>query len=187
MSAEFDFIDRLQARTAFLAIGKSTLRNQGAPGVVRAARKYLRGIKLAEFCVKTPEEFAQVLDKHTEQLKKAFPAGADKSWGGARKALNIFLRDVVYNRPLCEHYKLANLYPWLELPLDSETYKGLKGDTAQRKAMPRKPGVKGLKPDVNEKLQEAAEAIAKRLHVNRVDLDVKYWKKNDLDGLEDNV
>ncbi len=109
MGKHFDFIDRLQARTALLAIGRSALRNQGAPGVVIAARKYLRGINLGDFAVANGLDFSAALDRHTAKLMERFPKGARNNWGAARKAMNIFLRDVLYSQPLCEQYGLHRL------------------------------------------------------------------------------
>lgn len=177
MGKRFDFIDRLQARTALLAIGRSTLRNQGAPGVVAAARRYLRVLDLRDFSVTTRVQFASALEKHTHLLMKRFPRETKDNWGAARKALNIFLRDVVYNRPLCEHHRLSHLEPWLELPLDSNAYDGLVEDSAGNYDVPAWPGVKALDRSVSAELQTIADAIAKCLNTRRVHLDVRYWRK----------
>ena len=47
----------MQGRIAELAIGTSTHRNQGAPGVVSAARKFLKQLDLAAFRTRSPERF----------------------------------------------------------------------------------------------------------------------------------
>jgi len=70
MREHFDFEDRLQARIALLAIGRSTLRNQGAPGVIAVARRYLRSLNLSEFSVSTRTEFEGVLERHTRALMR---------------------------------------------------------------------------------------------------------------------
>jgi hypothetical protein len=46
------------------------------------------------------------------------PAGA-KNWGAARKALNLVLRDILYNQYLQREYGFNRIGKWLELPLDS--------------------------------------------------------------------
>lgn len=178
----FDFIKRLQARTALLAIGRSTLRNQGAPGVVAAARKYLASMNLREFSVTTRSMFETVLEEHTQLLLTRFPRKARRNWGAARKSLNIFLRDVNYSRQLCAYYGLSPLTPWLELPLDSNTYKGLDEDSS-REIQPWR-GVKGLKPPISTDLQAVADEVAKGLAWHRVDLDVKYWRRKSIDALQ---
>ena len=44
-------IGYLGRRTAQLAIGNSTLRNQGAPGVAKAARDFLANVDIKSFSV----------------------------------------------------------------------------------------------------------------------------------------
>lgn len=179
----FDLVDRLQARVALLAIGRSALRNQGARGVVLTARKYLRSLDLREFSVRRRSEFETALDKHTRRLMNRFPNGAKGNWGAARKALNIFLRDIVYASVLAKNYRLSHLEPWLELPLDGKSYEGLAADYPGEKALPDWPGVKGLTPRVSGELQAAADVVAKKLRTFRVHLDVKYWRKEEIDAL----
>lgn len=178
----FNLIERLKVRTALLAIGRSTLRSQGAPGMVAVARRFLRNVDLKSFSVDTREQFISILNKQTELLASQFPAGGSGNWGAARKSLNIFLRDVFYCRPLCEHYKLALLEPWLEVPLDSNVHKGLLNDAAI--VIKPWPGVKALTPKVSSQLQNTASAVAECLGVARVHLDVRYWRKTALDELE---
>jgi len=184
MRQRFDFDDRLQARTALLAVSRSTLRNQGAPGVVAAARKYLRSINLSKFSVHTRAEFEAVLEKHTRLLMRRFPKKVKENWGAARKALNIFLRDVVYLRPLSARYRLSQLTPWLELPLDRNAYDGLVEDSRRGDDIPSWPGIKALDPKVSAELQTFADTMAKRLSTCRVHLDVRYWRKASIDDLE---
>jgi hypothetical protein len=178
----FEFIERLQVRTAVLAIGRSTLRSQGAPGMVFEARRFLRNIDLNLFSVGGSEQFTGVLDMQTNLLARRFPDGGRGNWGAARKSLNIFLRDVFYCRPLCEHYKLAVIEPWLEVPLDSNVHEGLLSD-ATSTVVPW-PGVKALTPAVSSQRQGIAAVIAKSLGVARVHLDVRYWRKAALDELD---
>lgn len=193
MGERFDFIDRLHARTALLAIGRSTLRNQGAPGVVDAARKYLRTMDLMDFSEAAHPGFSAALNRHTESLMSRFPGRAKGNWGAARKAINIFLRDVLYSRWLCGQYGLEKLEPLLELPLDSNVYHGLVEDWQELLSsvagrpgdcdLPDWPGVKGLRRKVSAQLQAAAGAVAGELGTSRVHLDVRYWRKGAIDEL----
>jgi hypothetical protein len=181
---KYDLPKRLQARVALLAIGRSTLRSQGAPGVIAAARRYLRDVDLGAFAtIRSRAQFEKLLEEHTRSLMKRFPSGANKSWGGARKAMNIFLRDAVYNRVLCDHYRIVHLEPLLELPLDSNTYEGLVEDSAPDQVVPGWPRLKNLDPSLNSQLQAIAQAIAKRFEIHRVHLDIKYWRKLAIDSL----
>jgi hypothetical protein len=190
MESSFDLADRLQARIALMAIGASTLRNQGAPGVVAAARRYLRQLDLGEFSVSTESAFQEVLGKHTRLLMNCFPGKAKGNWGAARKGLNIFLRDVVYNRSLSDHHLLWRLEPWLELPLDSNAYEGLCQDVkhllghAAICEVPPWNGVKYLDAGVSGDLQGIANRIAEALNTHRVHLDVRYWRRVTIDRLQ---
>jgi hypothetical protein len=160
-----------------LAIGRSTLRNQGAPGVVDAARDYLEDLPLRKFHVPTRTRFRRVLDEHTDQLQKKLPRGA-RNWGAARKALNIFLRDVVYNQYLCRHYGLRRLERWLEVPLDKDVAKALLRDKPETMELPRWRSIKRLTPEVSKRYQTAATTVAKERGVARIHLDLDYWRAN---------
>ena len=177
----FDLMDRLQVRIAMLAIGRSTLRSQGAPGMVAEARRFLRNVDLQRFSVVTSEKFMAELDEQTKQLSRQFPGGGKGNWGAARKSVNIFMRDVLYCWPLCKKYKLAVLEPWLEVPLDSNVHEGLLSDSVN--AVVPWPGVKALTPAVNTELQGTASVVAKSLGVARVHLDVRYWRRATFDEL----
>ena len=169
-------ITYLHARTALCAIGKSTLRSQGAPGMVDAARSHLFNLNLRDFSVGSEAEFQSVLNRATVKLAKAFPGGGQGNWGAARKSLNIFLRDVVYNRMLSEHFKLAHIHSWLELPMDSHCHSGLALATPPKK-LDKWPGVKHLKAKENAVFQVIARDVATKRGVLRCDLDVLYWRK----------
>lgn len=177
MTSTFRLEPRLQARIALLAIGRSTLRNQGAKGMVRTARCFLTTVDLQQFSVETHSDFIEVLERQTRRLMRKFPEKARKNWGAARKAVNIFIRDVVYCCPLQRAFKLAKIEPWLELPLDSYAYAGLVGDMASLADVPAWPGVKHLTPDVSQVLQLIASKVAVELRTLRVHLDIRYWRK----------
>ncbi len=57
-----EFIIQLQRRTAQAAVGASALRNQGAPGVIRAARESLGTLKLRELGRANRSRFRDLLD-----------------------------------------------------------------------------------------------------------------------------
>lgn len=89
-------IAKLQCRTAEFSIGASTLRNQGAKGVVARARALLKDLDLRLYSCKSRGAFRRQLDTDTEWIRRRLPSGA-RHWGTARKALNIFLRDARYS------------------------------------------------------------------------------------------
>ncbi|MBL0009471.1 MAG: hypothetical protein IPP25_20455 [Saprospiraceae bacterium] len=97
---EKEFLSRNQRRIAQISVGASALRNQGAAGILAVARDYFQtSIPLATFFknMQSHETYREFLDFHTIELQRKFPKGG-KSWGAARKGLNLFLRDIVYNK-----------------------------------------------------------------------------------------
>ena len=168
------FIDRLQGRCAKLAIGPSTLRGKGTTGVAAAVRLNLAAIDLAKLAVKSQAAFQIRLCKLTAALEARLPE-LGRAWGRARKALNIFLRDVTYNADLRDHYELGEIRGWLEVPLDSHVALGLRSEP-EGSRLPGWPGIKHLRPEISKQYQSVAAAIAKRYGVSPVDLDVFYWR-----------
>lgn len=148
--------------------------------MVATARSFLRRVDLRTFAVGTSEHFLDVLNSQTDSLSSQFPDGGQGNWGAARKSLNIFLRDTLYCHHLCHHYKLDVLEPWLEVPLDSNVYKGIKQDTTN--ALPPWPGIRALTPSVSNELQSTATIVAKSLGIARVHLDLRYWRKSALES-----
>lgn len=144
----------------------------GPKGTVAAARTYLANVELADFNCETAADFAAVLDYSTGAFIKSV-----KYWGAARKFLNIFLRDVVYCRYLCDEYGLSHIVPWLEVPLDSHVASGLRAEPGGSK-LPRWKTVIGLKPDLNRIYQDFAAYVAAGKGCERVHLDLIYWRRH---------
>ena len=182
----FDLEQRLQKRLALLAIGRSTLRSQGAPGMVGRARIFLSKLDLRRFSTGTEELFQKQLNYQTSRLASKFPAGGKGNWGAARKSINIFMRDAVYCAPIRSMYSLSKIEKWLEVPLDRHVYDGLKKDLLRLKAAPRLlpwPGIKHLKPKTSRAIQQVAAHVSKQLKVSRVHLDIRYWRSDQIDEL----
>ncbi|HOO51823.1 MAG TPA: hypothetical protein PLK94_11100 [Alphaproteobacteria bacterium] len=175
-------IEYLRRRTAELAIGNSTLRNQGAPGVAKAARAFLSQLDLKSFSVSSEEKFVDALDRATEKLVQVLPYGA-RNWGTARKALNIFLRDCLYNQFLCTHFAISQVHPWLEVPLDSYVAKGLRG-TFEGNCLPKWTTITGLEHEPSDQYQKVAGKVAEKIGCNRVDLDIYLWREVGIRELE---
>ncbi len=165
-----NFYDDMQRYIAVTTIGPSTLRNQGSKGVIKAAQKYLCQVDLPRFRAKNESSFLQTLDRETKKLKKSLPRGR---WGAARKALNLFLRDIWYNRFLCQRHRLSGSEHWLELPLDSFVAKALRNE--RRAELPPWPGLRHLTPEVSKAFQCVAKKIACDKHISRVHLDMLLW------------
>lgn len=173
------FLETLRFRVAEVAIGPSSLRNQGAPGVIAAARAFLKGLDLASFSVTEPKLFLPRLDEATCALQKALPPEG-RTWGGARKALNLFLRDALYCSDLAAHFRLDAVREWLEVPLDSYVAQGLRGYKPLASNLPRWKGVIHLCPEVSDLYQQVASAVTREELEARVDLDVIFYRAGTL-------
>ena len=87
------YFETLRAYLAATTIGPSTLRNQGAKHVIKAARAFLADLDPNRFRgVRDEQEYLNVLDKITRELKHCLPAHAHH-WGAARKSINLFMRE----------------------------------------------------------------------------------------------
>ncbi|TWT33905.1 hypothetical protein KOR34_37410 [Posidoniimonas corsicana] len=166
----------LLIRTANVAIGPSTLRNQGDAGVVQAARDALKLLTLEDYSAAVREGVGELLDAHTEFVRRRLPRAA-RNWGAARKALNIFLRDVLYSRYLCREYGLAKLESLLEVPLDRDIATRLLAEP-EGEGLPKWGTIKRLTPEASEQYQAVARRVAKRMGTHPVHLDVLYWGRS---------
>jgi hypothetical protein len=165
----------LQARTARISVGASAGRNQGAPGLVHAARSYLARIDVDQFVVKGPQAYRQVLNRKTRHFMTRLPRGA-ANWGIARKLLNIFLRECLYTAYLTDRYPLERIEHYLELPLDSITSRELR-KRAGRGHLPRWPGIKHLSLSTSDEYQQCAQSVAQSLGIARIHLDTLWWTR----------
>lgn len=162
----------IKRRAAIVAVGPSTARGQGVPGVVDALRVALDRLPLAHFSKSRAGSFARVLDESTQQVVAGLPRPA-RSWGLARKCLNIFLRDCFYNAYLRDAYGLTVAEPWFEVPLDRVVAEGLRSHLPN--TLPRWPGVKRVTPELSEHFQEKASVLSERWRITRVHLDTYLW------------
>ncbi len=170
-----DFISTMQHRVATVAIGPSTLRNQGK-GVIQATQEFLSRLPLARIPTSNEARFRDWLDRQTECLLDALPI-KNRPWGAARKALNLFLRDALYNQYLNRHFQIGKVEPWLEVPLDSAVAKGLKR-LAGRGKLPPWPGLKYLQKDTSDMYQAFAARYSACQGIARVHLDMYLWLEN---------
>jgi len=175
MLNNFQYLIFLRERQASTSIGASTARRMGPKGTIQVARKYLETLELKRFKRRSQSDFLKELEKATRELMDSLPIG-NRHWGSSRKFINIFLRGCCYNKYLSAHYKLEKIEPWLEVPLDSHVAKGLKSHTG-RGCLPRWRGVIHLSKDESDKFQIFASKLANCEGVNRVDLDIKFWRR----------
>jgi hypothetical protein len=167
------FLEAIQSRTARVAVGASTVRGPKNAGVMQASRGFLRTLPLGPFGVADDVAFRAALDRSTQELRDTLPEEA-RSWGLARKILNIFLRDCLYTVYLREAYTLEHSEPYYELPLDSVVAKALRSEP-QGRTLTRWPGVSHLTPAISEAYQKFASNSARSRAVERVHLDAFLW------------
>lgn len=178
------FFENVKKRIAEISVGASALRNQGKSGLVKSARDYFKSsIDLDIFfnSVSNNLKYKKYLDSHTEKLNREFGMSF---WGAARKALNLFFREIVYNKFIAEKYffspelKIFNeQIKFLEVPLDSYVANGIKGETKSN--LPKWNSIKSLNADDSNTYQERAFEIAEEKKIARVHLDLLYWRQNE--------
>jgi len=166
------FLRAVQIRAARIAASASAARGQGA-GTVAAARAFLTELDLRRFGVIGARAFRSRLDSATHDLQCALPKRA-RSWGLARKLLNIFLRDCLYSTHLSQEYGLESTEAFFEVPLDSITAKRLR-QLAGRASLPPWLGVKHLLPEVSKRYQQFAEEVGQIRGIAQVHLDTYWW------------
>jgi hypothetical protein len=171
------FIEAVQTRAARIACGASATRGQGA-GVVAAGRDFLNQLPLSQFSVGRRSLFEQRLEDATQNLCAAF-SSSGRSWGLARKVLNIFLRDALYTSYLADTFHLRNAEANFEIPLDSITARHLR-KRAGRGHLPLWLGVKHLTPEASAEYQLFASQFAVNHHMPRVHLDTYWWGHRDI-------
>lgn len=177
------FIKNMQRRIAQISVGASALRNQGAKGIIDICREYFENsidLKVFVSSLKSGNH-KSYLDKHTSQLLDKFPENG-KSWGAARKGLNLFFRDVVYNLYLANHLgiplnKKANdaILKDLEVPLDKDVAMGI---TSKCSNLPKWKSIKNLTAKESEKYQSKASEYAKTLDIPKVHIDLEFWRND---------
>ena len=163
----------MQKFTAVCAVGISALRRQGV-GVIGWIQTRLGSMDLSKLAsVKDQDDFCKRLDSRTDELVRDHMV----KWGAARKAVNLFLRDCLYNKYLTAEYGLDRLEQWLEIPLDSVIAGELKKDAGHGR-LPVWNGLKTLKKEESKKLQDHASQMAAKKNTDRIHLDVGMWVNN---------
>lgn len=167
----------LQKYIANIAISGSTLRNQGAKGVVKKARHFLAQLNLMTFLEIEPRNYSDLLNEWTEDLGTELPTGA-QNWGTARKALNVFLVQMFMNKYLAELYGLSRFDEVLETPLDSQAARKLRR-IAGRGNLPRWDSIRKLTIEDSQNYQIFAKDYARQQGIPRACLDILLWRSDE--------
>jgi hypothetical protein len=167
-----DVLGAIQWFTARAAIGSSSMRGAAA-GTVPAARDFLGQISLEGFGTANSKQFRVCLDTATNDLLRRLPKGG-RSWGRARKGVNIFLRGCLYTCYLRDEYRLDRAEEFFEMPLDSIT--GAKIVRESKKiVLPQWDTVRDLDLRMSGIYQDAAAILAAEKGISRVHLDAMWW------------
>lgn len=177
------FLDKNRKRLSTVCVGPSTLRGQGGQ-ILQVSRNYFYTISLNDFFknLPHPDKFNRFLDKHTDALLQEFRKNGCNSFGAARKGLNLYFRDVVYNKFISDYYNLPkdlndlnDTIKHLEVPLDSFVGNGIYNNAES--LVPKWKTIIGLTKAQSDIFQNAALTIAKRNKISRVHLDLLFWNQ----------
>jgi hypothetical protein len=170
---KFDFLKTMQEFVATSAIGASALRNQGK-GAHQAVRAALATMHLTPLKGMGQIEYRQWIDGATEGLLIKWP-GTERPWGAARKSVNLFMRDVLYNQYLSREHDIGHIEKWMEIALDSKVAEGLRTRFPE---LPAWPGLKHLSQSLSDQYQDCAQQLAHDQGLSRVHLDIWLWLEN---------
>jgi hypothetical protein len=164
----------LQRFLAYASVTTSAIRGN-KEGVKKQLFESISKVDLKKFC--NPTLFLTTLDHATLALSES---GALKvPWGTARKCLNIFLREALYNFYARQQWELTTLESILELPLDHRVASRLYHEDKGAHRLSKLKTIKGLHPDQHAHYQMAAAVIARKQGTERVHLDLLYWPASD--------
>ena len=168
-----DFLRDMQRYVARTAVTASAARGQGAPGLVESARGFLGSMSLGPFGTRSEKTFRAALNRQTTRMVEVLPPQG-RSWGIARKLLNIFLRNALYTTYLRDRYHLAEAERWFEVPMDAIVARRIRAEMPDV-ALPRWSGVKHLTPDLNQQYQIVCNQLGRRRGLRAVHLDAVFW------------
>jgi len=153
------------------SFGIGIIRRMAPPGTLTCVINFLKELDLGG-APSHSSEYAAYLDDLTKRFITAMPEGA-KHWGMARKCLNLFFRDSLYNFYLREAHGLGKFESVMEIPLDSYVGNALRN---KRPALPAWDKVIKLTEADSAQFQAAAADIAAETGTFRVHLDLGYWR-----------
>lgn len=182
MKHSIAFISALRRHQARVSITQPTVRSQGPGTLHKAWAFFSTDLDLRRLRTSSERSYLGRLDDATVALAKRLGTPKSRgssrsigSWGLARKLLNIYIRDCVYSRMLCAHYRLEAIEQFLEVPLDSFTGKALNAEAKARGQTHRLPdwqSIKGLEREESDRFQAFASELAEERGHARVHLDV---------------
>ncbi|MBL9154742.1 MAG: hypothetical protein JNK37_19840 [Verrucomicrobiales bacterium] len=164
------------------AVGTSALRNQVRRGGIRAVHDFLCGLQPRELrALRSRKAFLGWLDARTNEMERQVGKSHGLMWGSARKSLNLWIRDTVYNHHFRSTYGLDRLEPWLEVSLDSHTAAFIRRESVTH--LPRWTTIMAVTPALSGVYQDAARGIVESPRFaylkHPVHLDLASWRQED--------
>ena len=166
----FNLLKFTQKKISAEVFGPNTLRSL-PKGTKKMLEEHPCQVTLAKLPI-TKAGYSNWLDSQTTKLKTAI---SGMEWGVARKAMNIFMRDVFYNRFLFNAYCNDTMGDWLEIPVDRLVANALLmrfPDLSPWKTL------KHLEPIAHTAYQNAALKLAICKGTTRVHLDLVLYLNN---------
>jgi hypothetical protein len=178
METPREYEQAMQRKLANMSATSSSMRKQAPAGTIALTIGYLSALDLEPLrAMRAGAEFNPWLNARTDELVTTVLKNGN--FGGARKVLNIFLKELHHNGPLTDFLPAA-VRPHLEVPLDRHVADGLKQDwramAIKTGTLPRWDTIKSLTPTIHEDFQLAAQQVAAAAGICRADLDLKYWR-----------
>lgn len=178
MKSDDHKLSLFQERLSRITVTSSSARGQ-PEGTIAAAQDYLSGIDLSTLGkLNDSADFETVLEQWTTILCRRLES---KSWGHARKFLNIFLYLCSKDFHIRMQYGLSRFDKVLEIPLDRHVAEGLVAferctvHGGKTKLTWTKIGA--LDRQKNADFQAIASTLARQLNLHRAELDLKLWRR----------
>lgn len=171
----------VRSHLALASVTNSTLMMQSTKGRVGRAQQFLlTEVPLDGLSNLNEADFLKFLNQTTDalSLKLLRIEDSQPNWGAARKVLNIYLRLCTMNKDLHPAFKLSNLEPFLEVPLDNHVIGKI--DAAIKTGYASKFAIKNLTLEFNTEIQASALKIADEQGLYRYELDALYWNAKKL-------
>lgn len=152
------------------SVTSSTARKQPT-NTIQVTHSFLKTISLSDIDKSlNQDDFQKFLDDKTQELSELLPS---KSWGHARKFLNIFLLKVEDSLLLAQNLKNhKNMKSLLEIPIDKKVAKSL---IVLNNSLPTFYSIHKVTPEINKQYQDSASKEGKKMNSERVELDDIFW------------
>lgn len=167
------FLTTVQNKIAHEAISPSELGFQYELTEMHDLWNFAAKLDLSQFSTKKAEDFIKNLDEATLSLANILSA-EKRTWGIARTALNLFLRDAHYNRYLSEVNDLFLSEHFFEIPINDTSAVALRNQKSGSK-LSEWNGLHFFDKQQSDEYQDHAADLAKEMGVSRVNLGLFLW------------